>query len=47
MSAEARAYDRSDPGTGTPPQPIYQPKTKDVLNGWRRETPPIAKEEEE
>jgi hypothetical protein len=45
MSAENRAYERSDAGTG--PTPIYQPKTKDVINGWRRETPPIAKEEDE
>lgn len=45
MSAENRAYERSEPGTG--PKPVYQPPTKDVVNGWRRETPPIAKEEDE
>lgn len=38
--AEGRAYDRSEPGTG--PTPVYNGPSKDALNGWRINTPPIV-----
>lgn len=43
--AEGRAKDRSDAGTGA--APIYNGPTKDVVNGWRRTTPPIVVTPEE
>lgn len=33
--------ERAEPGTGSPPQPVYEPLEKDAKEGWRRDTPPI------
>lgn len=38
--AQARAYERSSPGTG--PAPVFVGPTKDALEGWRLNTPPIV-----
>jgi hypothetical protein len=35
-----RAYEISIPGTG--PAPKFRPPTKDIVGGWRRQTPPIV-----
>lgn len=44
-SYEERAYDRSEPGSG--PTPVYEGPSRDVVGGWRINTPPIALEVDE
>lgn len=39
---EHSAYERANPGTGSPLPPVYPPDGKDVVNGWRRNSPPAA-----
>ena len=40
MGDENRAFERMNPGTGN--NPVYSPLEKDVINGWRRISPPAA-----
>jgi hypothetical protein len=44
---EVSEWEHSEPGTGSPPIPAEKPIEKDAREGWRRDTPPIALEEEE
>ena len=40
--SEARAYDRSEAGSG--PTPVYEGPNKAAIEGWRLHTPPIVAE---
>lgn len=40
MATEEAAYERMNPGTGN--APVYSPLDQDVVNGWRRWSPPVA-----
>lgn len=45
LRSEHAPEEHSDPGTGIPPPPKETPVEKDRKEGWRRDTPPIAKQE--
>lgn len=40
MADETAAFERMNPGTGL--NPVYSPLDPDILNGWRRLSPPAA-----
>lgn len=40
MANETAAFERMNPGTGN--NPVYSPLTTDIINGWRRISPPAA-----
>lgn len=40
MADETAAYERMNPGLGD--SPVYSPIDIDILNGWRRLSPPAA-----
>jgi hypothetical protein len=42
MATEEVAFERANPGTGSPLPPVYSPFDSDVLNGWRRRSYPAS-----
>jgi hypothetical protein len=42
MADENAAYERANPGTGSPLPPVYSPLDIDIINGWRRRSYPAS-----
>lgn len=42
---EVSDLEHAEPGTGNPPEPREKPIEDDAAGGWRRDTPPIERDE--